>query len=197
MIGEMVLGAVAFGRHAVGVAVRPYETYRRIAAKGTVAEFAYLTTLLILYFAAASLVMTTREFVTFFPSALGGYLMTLAVFWLMGTALGGTGKLLNVALAWGYTLLPTLIWFSATSVLYVVLPPPRTLHPAGIAFSLVYLVFSTVLLAWKLTLGYLTLRFGLKLDLPRIAAVGIVAVVAWSVYSISMYRLGIFRIPFL
>ena len=197
MIDALLLGVVSFGRHAIGVVVRPYETYRHIAAKGTGGELASLGMLFILYVAAISLIMPSRQFVTFFPSALGGYLLSLAVFWLVGTLVGGSGRFLSVALGWGYTLLPTLVWFSVTSILYVVLPPPRTQHPAGIVFSIVYLAFSTMLFAWKLTLGYLTLRFGLKLDLPRIAVVGVVAIAAWSVYSIVMYRLGVFRIPFL
>lgn len=197
MIDEAIRGAVAFGRHAAGTILAPYETYRHIAAKGRSSEFVYLGAVFVAYAAAASLVMASREFLVFFPSALAGYSMTLAVFWLAGKALGGSGRLMNLALSWGYTLLPTLAWFLVTTILYVMLPPPRTQLPAGIALSMVFLVFSLVMLAWKLILGYLTLRFSLKLDFPRIAAVAAAAAAAWAAYSIWMYRLGIFRVPFL
>jgi hypothetical protein len=115
----------------------------------------------------------------------------------VGRLLGGVGNLSTLAVLWGYTLLPTTFWFLATSLLYLILPPPRTDSAAGVAFSIVYLVFSSMLLAWKVTLGYLTLRFGLKLDLARICGVIVAAAVVWGLYSLFMYRLGIFRIPFL
>jgi hypothetical protein len=197
MIDNLLLGAVAFGRNAIGVTLKPYETYRRIASHPVSWEAVYLAILLLLYIAVASLVMTTRHFATFFPSTAGGYMLSLAVFWVVGRLVGGSGKFVSVALGWGYTLLPTLLWFVTTSILYAIIPPPRSVSAAGVAFSVFYLVFSTAMLAWKVTLGYLTLRFGLKLDLPRILAVGAAALAAWSAYSLWMYRLGIFRVPFL
>src|SRR3989344_842908 len=44
-----------------------------------------------------------------------------------------------------YSLLPTLIWFYATSTLYYLLPPPRTTSFLGKGFSMVFIVFSVTL----------------------------------------------------
>ena len=98
--------------------------------------------------------------------------------------------------AWGYTLVPTVVWFLTTSLLSVALPPPRTTRMEGIVFSLIYLVFSAVLFYWKLTLGYLTVRFGMRLDMLRIVRVGFVLALFIGIYSYCMYRLSVFTIPF-
>lgn len=205
MISAFLIGALGFARNTLGVAVRPYETYRRITARANLVELLFLTLVVALYFAASALIKTasfrpfllTRELLALSFGAGGGFVLTLAVFFFVGRLMGGVGRLTTLAVLWGYTLLPTVFWFLATSVLYLILPPPRTQSVAGIAFSVVYLVFSSMLLAWKVTLGYLTLRFGMKLDLVRIVGVVLVGAAAWGLYSLLMYRLGIFRIPFL
>lgn len=84
-----------------------------------------------------------------------------------------------------------------TSFLYVLLPPPRTESVLGIGFSFLYLTMSAILFFWKIELYYLTLRFGLKLDLFRIIAVTSVILPILIGYSFIMYRLGILRVPFL
>jgi len=50
---------------------------------------------------------------------------------------------------------------------------------------------------WKIILSYLALRFGMKLDLMRIFGILVVSLPILGVYSFGMYRLGIFRVPFL
>ncbi|MEK7119653.1 MAG: hypothetical protein AAB889_04005, partial [Patescibacteria group bacterium] len=138
-----------------------------------------------------------RQFVVLAAGAGATYLGAVGMIWVIGKKLGGKGTLAGVMVGWGYTLVPTLVWFFATSLLYVVLPPPRTTSAAGIVFSIVYLIFSATLFWWKLILAYLTLRFGLRLDLQRIAIVALAAVPVVAVYSVGMYWLGIFRVPFL
>jgi len=64
-------------------------------------------------------------------------------------------------------------------------------------FSAIFLVFSTVLFFWKVMLTYLTLRFGMRLDLGRIIVVFGVVGGIMLFYSIGMYKLGIFKIPFI
>ncbi len=205
MVDDFIMGAVVFGQNAWGVVSRPYETYRRLTKQPRYSELLYLGLVLVLYFAAASLVKTasfrpfllTRQFMALLLGALGGYGLSVGIFYLVGRIVGGKGSLKSLIVGWGYTLLPTVMWFLATSLLYVVLPPPRTQSAAGILFSIVYLAFSLMMLAWKLTLAYLTLRFGLKLDLARIGLVALIALCAWGAYSAGMYSLGVFRIPFL
>ncbi|MBI4066140.1 YIP1 family protein [Candidatus Gottesmanbacteria bacterium] len=205
MLDALLIAGVSFGRNAVGLVVRPYETYRRIVDRGSPWELVYVAVLAAAYFALASLVkvasfrpfLLTRQFVVLGAAAGLTYVGVIGVIWVIGKMVGGKGTFRGVAIAWGYTILPTIAWFFTTSILYVLLPPPRTTSVAGIAFSVFFLIFSAALFFWKVTLGYLALRFGLKLDLVRILmVVGVVGpmVGAWSW---GMYRLGIFKVPFL
>lgn len=204
MVDYLLLAAVVFGRTMIGLVVRPYETYRRIVDRGKLGELVYIALLVAAYFLLASLVkvaafrpfLLTRQFLVLGSAAILTYAIVVLMVWVVGRRVGGCGTLRSLSLAWGYTLLPTVAWFLATSILSLVLPPPRTESVAGIAFSIVFLVFSITLFFWKLTLGYLTLRFGLRLDLARILAVSAVVSPAIAVWSFGMYRLGIFKVPF-
>lgn len=196
---------LAFGHNITGLFVRPYETYRRIADRGQLGELGFIAILLGGYFALASLVKTaafrpyllTRQFVLLSGGSIVSFLAVVAVLWIVGTLVGGKGKPVQFMVAWGYTLIPTVLWFLATSVLYVVLPPPRTESAQGILFSMLYLVFSTTLLFWKIILAYLTLRFGMKLDLAKILRVVFFALPCFAFYSVVMYKMGIFKVPFI
>lgn len=201
----LIVSFYSFARTLVGIISRPYETYRRIILKGTLWELLPIGVLLSLYFAINALVKTpafrpfvlTRHFVKTSLSAIGTAIFVSLLLWAIGRLFGGKGEYKRFFLAWCYTLIPTLAWFLFTSILYVVIPPPRTTHPTGIALSLVFLTISGVFFFWKIILGYLSLRFGLKLDLVRILGILLVSGPIIMLYSIGMYRLGIFRVPFI
>ncbi len=96
-----------------------------------------------------------------------------------------------------YTLIPTLIWFSINSVLYAVLPPPRTLSLLGKGFSIVFICFSLTVLSWKIILEYLAIRFSTKFSFYPILYAFLLYLVIIIPYSLFLYSLGFFRIPFL
>lgn len=96
-----------------------------------------------------------------------------------------------------YALIPTLIWFSINSVLYAVLPPPRTLSLLGKGFSVFYICFSIAVLAWKIILEYLAIRFSTKFSFYPILYAFLIFLVMIIPYSLFMYSLKFFRIPFL
>ncbi len=202
---SLIVGLSAFFKNILGLMIRPYETCRRIVERGGFGELIYAGALLALYFAIASAVkvasfrpfLLTKQFVVLASAAAFTYLVAVALFWTTGKLVGARGKLKGLAVSWGYSLMPTLIWFLATSVLYVFLPPPRTTSLAGILFSILFLIFSATLLFWKVTVAYLTLRFGLRLDLGKILIVLAICLPILAGYSFGMYRLGIFKVPFL
>ncbi len=205
MKNQLLIAVISFGRNAVGVIIRPYETYRTVIAGAKVWETLCVAGLIAGYFALASLVkvaafrpfLLTREVMVLLGTAVVSYAFVVALLWIVGRLVGGKGTLAGLVCGWGYTLLPTVVWCFMTSALFLILPPPRTTSVAGVVFSGLFLVFSVTLLFWKLMLGYLTLRFGLKLDLARILVVAAIVVPILGVYSVGMYRLGIFRVPFL
>src|SRR5438093_576119 len=146
-IGDlMVVSGVRFGQTLLGLIFRPYEAYRRIIKQSGAGELFYIALLLAVYFALVSVIKTaafrpfllTRQFVTLVSTVGATYLLVVATLWIAGHWVGGKGTIKSFAIAWGYTLIPTLVWFLATSLLYVILPPPRTTSDQGILFSFLY-----------------------------------------------------------
>lgn len=205
VLGGVTIGALRFSRAVLGLVTRPYETYRTIVHHGNLFELLYVWVFVSLYFALATVVKTpifrpfflTKQFMVVLTASFFGYIVISLLLWQIGRFLGGKGTLKEILLAWGYTLIPSVLWFLSTSVLYVLIPPPRTTSFAGLSFSILYLVFSATLFFWKVTLGYLTLRFGMRLDLVKISIVTAILLPVFALYSIGMYRLGIFKVPFI
>ncbi len=205
MVRQLAVSGISFGRNVWGIITRPYETYRRIVEHGTYWELVYVGMSLFLYFVVASIVKTslfrpyllTRQFVVLSSAAGLTFFVVVFLFRCIGDVFGAKGSFKGLALGWGYSLLPTAAWFWMTSLLYVLIPPPRTTSVPGMIFSVLYLIISATLLFWKVTLSYLALRFGLRLDLGKIILVCVVVLPILGFYSFGMYRMGIFRIPFI
>lgn len=205
LIGDGTLAALVFSKHFLGIITHPYQTYRHIIDHGRWGELVYIWIICCAYFALASVVKTasfhpvllTKQFVVLVGSAILGFSLLLLLLGITGKYLTQKFSFQRVSVAWGYTLIPTVIWFLITSFLYVILPPPRTESFLGVGFSLLYLTLSVILFFWKAELYYLTLRFGLKLDLIKIIAVTAIYVPLLGIFSICMYKLGILRVPFL
>lgn len=201
----IIISAVLFGQNIIGIVACPYETYRRIARNGKISELAYIGALLLCYFGLASFIrvssfrpfLLTKHVFLLFGTAAVSYCIITATLWFLSRIFGGRGFFKQFAIAWGYTLIPTTVWFFITSILYMILPPPRTERLLGILFSIVYLTVTSMLFLWKCTLCYLALRFGMKLDLQKIIAVAVLSTPFFVSYSLLMYRFGIFRVPFI
>lgn len=204
-VEDILVGVFFFFRSLIGLIVRPYETYRRIVNKGTLWELLPIALLLACYFAISSLVHTaafrpfllTKQFFILAGAVSASFFIVSGTLYIIGKLFNGQGTYRQMMIGWGYTLLPTVCWFLVTSLLYVILPPPRTTALTGFAFSLVFIVFSSALLFWKIMLSYLTLRFVLKIDLIKILGIIVIAGPLISLYSLGMYKMGIFRIPFI
>ena len=205
MIDKIILGFYSFARSIIGIITRPYETYRRIISKSSLWELIPIGLLLSLYFGTNALVKTwafrpftlTRHFMKTSVAVVVTAIFVSFLLWSLGKLFGGKGEYKRFFLGWCYTLIPTLCWFLFTSLLYIVFPPPRTTNPSGILLSVVFLTVSAVLFFWKIILSYLSLRFGLRLDLAKILGILFFSLPIIGLYSIGMYRLGIFRAPFL
>ncbi len=204
-LDQFLVAGLSWLRTMLGLVTRPYETYRRILDRGRGVELFYIAFLGALYFGVASVVkeasfrpfLLTRQFVVLSATAGASSLIVATTIFVAGSIVGGKGKFSRFLLAWGYTMVPTIVWFLATSILYVLIPPPRTTRGLGVLFSIVYLVFSATLFFWKILLGYLSLRFGLRLDLGKIVLVAVGCAPLFALYSFVMYRLGVFKVPFL
>lgn len=205
MAQTVVSAGVAFGRNIIGIVTRPYEAYRRIVYRGARQEMLFIGIIVVTYLGIAVIVKTplfrpfflTRQFLLLGTATAATFLLTVFLFWQIGSILGARGNIGGFALGWAYSLIPTSLWFWMTSLLYVILPPPRTTSWLGVVFSIIYLLVSATLLFWKIILSYLAIRFGLRLDLVKIIILSSVVLPILALYSVGMYRLGIFRIPFI
>lgn len=96
-----------------------------------------------------------------------------------------------------YSLFPTIIWFASNSLLYVFIPPPRSYTLLGKGFSIFFIAYSVSLLSWKIILMYLALRFSTRTGFYRILFMLLLFLV-WTVpFSVLLFYLRIFRIPFI
>lgn len=197
---------IPFLKNAAGCIHNPYITYRKLATQKTdIRQTVYIFLFVIIYFLFASLTrmgignpyILTIQFNLLVLATLFGFLMTVLFIYYAGKIMKGTGDIQIILLLWSFTLIPTLVWFFVTSVVYIVLPPPRTLSLPGKLFSVIYSAFTISAFLWKIILSYLTLRFGMKLELIRITVISAVFAPLLLGFSVIMYKMGIFRVPFL
>lgn len=197
---------ILFCKNAVGCLHNPYITYRRLSySTADIGQVVYIFLLVVAYFIFASLArvglrnpyILTIQFNMLFLATLFGFLGMVIFLYYMGRMMKGTGSLKTIVLLYSYSLIPTLVWFFVTSSMYILIPPPRTLSWTGKLFSVVFSAFTLSAFLWKIILYYLTLRFGMRLELVRIAFVSLVLAPLLVGFSVGMYKMGIFRIPFI
>lgn len=197
---------IFFGRNTIGCFNSPYLTFRKLSSDKTdLHQTFFIPILVIFYFIFVTSIrsslqnpfLLTLKFNFLIFSALLGFGGLISLFYISGKLVGGEGSLRQIYVLWIYSIIPTLVWFFTTSILYLIAPPPRTVSIWGKLYSVVFIAFSISVLMWKIILYYLTLRFSLKLDLWRIVLVSALVIPLVLIYSLLMYRWGIFRIPFL
>ena len=125
------------------------------------------------------------------------FLFAAAFFYFLGKVADNRVTISSFIFTLSYSLIPTLIWFASNSIMYVFVPPPRSFSILGKGFSIFFIAFSISLLAWKAILMYLALRFSTRLGFYRIVLM-LTLFLLWLIpYSIFLYRLKIFRVPFI
>lgn len=179
----------------------PYKTIRKISFEGDFYQvfliffgvFAYFK---LAYFLKDDPYPATLTFLVFFMN----FFLTISFFWGVSQLMEKRKTLedyFHLIYTFSYSLLPTLIWFLTISLLYIILPPPRTNSFLGISFSIFFLIFSLTLLIWKLILVFLSLRFSLRLNFYKIFFVLILYLLWFIPYSVILYQLNFFKIPFI
>jgi len=200
----IIKSVILFLQNSWGIITKPYRTYRRLSRGKHLEQILPLTGLVIFCFWFINLIhYGLRPFLVavswaktsfWAGAAFSGAILSM---YTAARFLKGKGGIKNLLLPWAYSLLPTLAWFFLVAASYALLPPPRSPSFAGKTFSFLFIVFSLTLLSWKIVLYYLTLRFGMKLDLIRIIFVSLIIFPIGALYSLIMYKLKIFRIPFI
>lgn len=197
---------VIFSRYVLGCINNPYITYRRLSdSKSSRSHIFFIFFLVFFYFTLTSLIrsgirnpyLLTYKFNLLTGAFLLGFTGFVCLYYLSGILFQKNPSLKVLIVLWSYSLLPTVFWFFLTSLLYIVIPPPRTFSLLGKIFTIFFTACSIALAIWKAILYYLTLRFGLKFDLVRIIFTTMIIIPLIILYSFKMYQWGIFRIPFI
>jgi hypothetical protein len=206
MVSSFLSSFVLVLRNFFRLIIKPYSTMRKIAAEKDLLQIGIIFFLTYLYFLFATAVrvrtlhplLISKSAAVSFGAFLVTHILVVAFFYFLGRCIKPKEKISfrSISFLFAYSLLPTFIWFMTTSALFVALPPPRNPTFLGKAFSMVFIVFSISLLLWRTILLYLSVRFALKVKFYTIVTV-IALFLAWFLpYSYAMYKLHIFRIPY-
>lgn len=176
----------------------PYKTMRKISLEKDYSQIVIILFFVLVYFQVAN-----KAKQLFFPSLLPPtfflihFSITIIFFYTISHLFNSSSQLQSFIFTLSYSLFPTLIWFTTNSLLYRLLPPPRTASLLGKAFSLFFISFSVSLLFWKLLLVYLAIRFSSKLNFFNIIYALILYLCLFIPYSLLLYNFQIFRVPFI
>lgn len=196
----------AFGRSFIGIIQTPYVTYRNISQKEDLRMIPFIIIFVGLYLALAGLargglghspLFLTKSFIKISSGIILTYIFATLTMGVLGKYMKGDVKWSRLGVLWAWTLIPTSIWFTVSSLFFILLPPPRTPSLWGQLASALFLSLSLGILMWKGVLYYLTLRFGLRIDMSKIIAISLGFFPIMAIYSVFLYRLGVFRIPFI
>ena len=185
----------------VGLIFNPYKTMRKISVEKDYYQPAFIIGIIFIYF---KFIYYLRDKI--YPATLIYFLfiinilLTVIFFYLLSKLFSKNKKEISFSsfiFTFSYSLLPTLIWFLSTSILFIFLPPPRTFSILGKGFSIFFVAYSLSLLIWKLILAYLAIRFSSKQNFFKILTMVIYYLIWFIPYSIFLYQFKLFRIPFI
>jgi len=185
----------------VGLIFNPYKTMRKISVEKDYYQPVFIIGIILIYF---KFIYYLRDKI--YPATLTYFLfiinvfLTIIFFYLLSKLFSKNKKEISFSsfiFTFSYSLLPTIIWFLSTSILFIFLPPPRTFSILGKGFSIFFVAYSMSLLIWKFILVYLALRFSSKQNFFRIIFMLIFYLIWFIPYSIFLYQFKFFRIPFI
>lgn len=175
----------------------PYKTMRKISKEDDYYQLAIIFFLVFVYFKFVYYLRNNFYPATFiFLAFLVNLFLTTGFFYLISR---NEKRVVfrSFLYTFTYSLFPTLVWFASNSILYILVPPPRTFSFLGKGFSIFFIAYSISLLAWKLILFYLSIRFSAKASFYKIIYWILLFFVWFIPYSVLLYHFRVFRIPFI
>lgn len=127
------------------------------------------------------------------------YILSVGFLFIMGRIMGNDEKdsLKKLSMLSAYSVLPTLTWFYLTSTFFVLVPPPRYETPLGILFSIFFIMYSLTLLNLRIMMLYMTIRFSLRTTFLNTVKIMASYLSVLLPYSLLLYKIGLFRVPFI
>lgn len=176
----------------------PYKTLRKISQEDDYSQLAVIFFFVFAYFSiAGGLRKFNLSVIIVFLFFFTHFLLTTLFFYWLSTLFNKNSSYKSFVFTFAYSLLPTLFWFITNSILFIIIPPPRSFSLLGKSFSVMFISFSLSLLIWKIILNYLAIRFSSRLSFYKIIYFIILYLCFFIPCSILLYSLKIFRIPFI
>lgn len=198
MVFDFLTSFVLVLRNFFLLIISPYRTMRKISQERDYLQVFIIFLAVFLYFKFVYFLRdkpypATLTFLVFILH----FFITTAFFYGLSKIPNNKIRISSLIFTLSYSLIPTLIWFVSSSILYIIVPPPRSISILGKGFSIFFISYSISLLAWKVILIYLALRFSTGFKFFRIAYIMLLFLLWFIPYSIFLYKLKIFRIPFI
>ncbi len=185
-------------RNSFRLIAEPYQAMRAISEEKDYIQVGIILIVASLYFVFAAGIRDSDVYPQMM-AFLSMFLLSIGLLYALGTFLRVKNprfldSLIHLS---AYSLLPAFFWFVITSVLFVLLPPPRQQSLLGSLFSLVYIGFSITLLFWRIVMLYLTIRFSFKIPFKKVVAV-MIAFASWLLpYTVVLYYFRLMRVPYI
>lgn len=198
MVIDLITALVLVIRNFILLIFYPYKTMRKISFEKDYYQLLIIFGLVFLYFKFIYFLRDKPYPATLiFLIFLFNFFLTVFFFYFLSKVFEKRLNWKSFVFTFSYSLFPTLIWFLSTSMLYILLPPPRTLSLLGKGFSIFFIAYSLSLLIWKFILVYLAVRFSSKQNFFRILYMIVLYLIWFIPYSILLYNFKLFRIPFI
>lgn len=195
---EIVASILIVFQRTVLLIFYPYKTMRAIAKETDYTQILVIFLSVLLYYFSLDKVkdLSLPPFIQF-GIVVFNVLATVCVTALFNYIYHKKIELKPFLFLFSYALLPTIIWFYLNTFLFVTLPPPRHITFLGKLFSITFITLSVSILAWKVILWYLAVRYSTKLQFYEILYITIIYLSLTIPYSMLLYHFGLFRIPFI
>jgi hypothetical protein len=207
IIASFLASIILVFRNTYRLIQDPYKTMREIAKERDVVQILLIFSVCCCYFLYAATVrhgsidpvIITSSAIISSISFITTFALFIVFIYLIGKKYGVkhedvVPRAVHLAT---YSLLPTLTWFWLTSTLFVLVPPPRHATPLGILFSIFFIIYSLTFLDLRIMMLYVTIRFSLRTSFQQTVKIMFIYFALFFPYSLILYKLGLFRVPFI
>ncbi len=195
---DFVSSSVIIFRRYLNLIFTPYKTMRKISLEKDLMQVYIILGSIVLYFSFRSFWIKLQfPFFLYILIFILDFAFTILFFYLIGSLFSKETSPRSLIFTLSYALYPTLTWFLANSIFYLLIPPPRTFSLLGRVFSIFFMTFSISLLFWKIILFYLAIRFSTKLNFFSILYLIILYALFLIPIIYGMYILGLSKVPFI
>ncbi|MFN4212967.1 MAG: hypothetical protein ACK4FL_03350, partial [Microgenomates group bacterium] len=136
LIIELIVSLIFVIKNFFLLIFYPYKTMRRLSLNFDLYQLVIIFLLVFSYFKFAYF-LKDKPFpatITFYVFLIN-FLDNVFFFYFLGRIFEKQAVFSSLIFTFSHSLFPTLVWFGTTSVLYILLPPPRTTSILGQGFS--------------------------------------------------------------